>query len=113
VKALSLRVRLTVWYTAALILVLLAAAAAVVWQQQRIGLRRTDRELAALAETVSNVLQDELRESSAHPAEEVLTTLGLHDRAVAIFAGEQPLAASWNGLGRVAAPDLPAGAAAA
>ena len=106
-KALSLRVRLTVWYTAALTVVLLAAAVAVLWQQQRIGMRRTDRELAGLTETVSNVLQDELRESSAHPAEEVLTTLALHDRAVAIFSGERRLAAAWNGLVPVAAPDLP------
>jgi heavy metal sensor kinase len=112
--AVSLRVRLTAWYTAALTIVLLAAAADVLWQQQRIGIRRTDRELASLAETVSNVLQDELRESSAHPAQEVLTTLGLHDRAVAIFAGrDQPLAASWDGLAPSTPPDLPVDASAA
>ena len=45
---LSLRARLTLWYTLALLVVLCLFGADVLWQQQRIGLRRVDRELEAL-----------------------------------------------------------------
>ena len=36
--ALSLRARLTVWYTLALLLVLMIGGAVILWQQGRIGL---------------------------------------------------------------------------
>lgn len=98
-KALSLRARLTAWYTATLIVVLAVAALVVLWQQERIALRRLDHELADLGETVGNVLQDEVRESAKNPAREAIVTLGVRDRAVAILDEHgRELAASWNGF---------------
>ena len=44
-STLSLRARLTLWYTLALLVVLGLFAADVLWVQSRIGLRRVDREL--------------------------------------------------------------------
>ena len=41
---LSLRARLTLWYTLALLVVLALFGADVLWQQRRIGLRRVDRD---------------------------------------------------------------------
>ena len=46
--ALSLRGRLTLWYTLALVVVLGLFAADVLWVLTGIGLRRVDRELASL-----------------------------------------------------------------
>ena len=98
-KALSLRARLTAWYAATLIVVLAVAAVVVLSQQERIGLRRLDRELADLGVTVGNVLVDEVRESAKSPAREAIDTLGVRNHAVAIFdeSGHE-LAAAWNGF---------------
>ena len=41
----SLRARLTVWYTVALLIVMALGGAVVLWQQGRIGLARVDRQL--------------------------------------------------------------------
>ena len=54
---LSLRTRLTLWYTLALLVVLCQLGANVLWQQRRIGIRRVDRELEALTSTLANVVQ--------------------------------------------------------
>ena len=110
---LSLRARLTAWYTAALTVVLVLAGGEVLWQQERIGVRRTDRELADLTDAVANVLQDELREAASSPAREAITTLGIRDRAVAILDSHaRLLAASWNGLPPPAPNELTAAAGA-
>ena len=53
---LSLRARLTLWYTLALLVVLCLFGANVLWQQRRIGIRRVDRELEALTATLANVI---------------------------------------------------------
>ena len=59
-RTLSLRARLTLWYTLALLVVLCLFGADVLWQQRRLGLRRVDRELDGLSQTVANVVRDEL-----------------------------------------------------
>ena len=41
----SLRARLTLWYTLALLVVLCLFGADVLWQQRRIGVRRVDRNV--------------------------------------------------------------------
>ena len=98
---LSLRTRLTVWYTMALVIVLLLGGATVLWQQGRIGLARVDRQLRDLTATVANLMQDELTEDPVleTAAHEVVATIIAPGRAVAILdrAG-RPVAASWNEL---------------
>jgi heavy metal sensor kinase len=101
VKTLSLRARLTLWYTLALLVVLSLFGADVLWQQRRIGLRRVDRDLDALASTVANVVREELRENDAPriAAEEARATVAASGRAVAILDGDgRPLASALNGL---------------
>jgi heavy metal sensor kinase len=98
---LSLRARLTLWYTLALLVVLGLFGADVLWQLDRIGLRRVDRELGALAATLDNVLRDELNElgDPKAAAEDALNTTMAPGRAVAILDAQgQVLGARWNGL---------------
>jgi signal transduction histidine kinase len=106
---LSLRARLTLWYTVALLVVLCLFGANVLWQQRRIGFRRVDRELEALTATLVNVVQDELNEqddlvTAATEATAIVTAPG---RALAIAdAGGKVLGARWN---RLELPDPIAG----
>ena len=103
------KARLIVAYTGALLVVLTAFCAAVLWQQERIGLRRVDRELIGLSGTLANVLRDELSEKgepskAAQEARDLVTAAG---RAIAILdVRGSVLAARWNGL------ELPSGAGA-
>jgi signal transduction histidine kinase len=97
----SLRARLTVWYTIALLIVLAVGGATVLWQQGRIGLARVDHQLQDLTATVANLMQDELSENPvlATAAREVQATIIAPGRAVAILDHTgQPVAAGWNGL---------------
>jgi hypothetical protein len=110
---LSLRARLTVWYTFALLIVMVLGAAVILWQQGRIGLRRVDRGLADLTTTIVNLVRDELNEdpvltSAAHKVQETVSAPG---RAVAILDSQgQPLAAAWHGLAlQPPLPDFQAG----
>lgn len=98
---LSLRARLTLWYTLALLLVLLLFGANVLWQQRRIGIRRVDRELEALTATLANVVQDELNEEDdlATAAAEATATVTAPGRALAILdTGGRVLGSRWSGL---------------
>ena len=99
--SLSLRARLTVWYTVALLIVLALGGATVLWQQGRIGLARVDRQLQDLTATLANLMQDELTEDPVltTAAQEVQATIVAPGRAVAILdhAGH-PVATGWNGL---------------
>src|SRR3954468_11712703 len=100
-RSLSLRARLTLWYSLALLVVSAAFGATVVWQQGRIGMRRVDRELDDLSATLANVLRDERAEmpNPKAAAEEVQRTMASSDRATAVLDGSgHVLAASWNGL---------------
>jgi heavy metal sensor kinase len=100
-RTLSLRARLTLWYTLALFVVLALFGADVLWQLNRIGMRRVDRDLDALTATLANVVQDELRELgdpmlAAADARDTVTAPG---RAIAILdARGSVLAARWSGL---------------
>ena len=98
---LSLRTRLTLWYTLALLLGLLLVGANVLWQMRRIGIRRVDRELAALAATLGNVVREEFKEGDdlAKATAEATAQMTAPGRAVAILdAGGRVLAARWSGL---------------
>jgi heavy metal sensor kinase len=101
VRTLPLRARLTLWYTLALLVVLCVFAATVLWQQQRIGVRRVDRELAGLLTTLENVVQDELNEKDdpATAAVEATGTVNAPGRGLAILDERGAvLSARWNGL---------------
>jgi signal transduction histidine kinase len=101
VIAWSLRMRLTIWYTCALLVVLCLFGADVLWQQGRIGLRRVDRDLDAFTGTLANVVGDELQEDGdpVVAAADAQTTVTSPGRAVAILdAHGNALAARWNGL---------------
>jgi heavy metal sensor kinase len=96
-----LRARLTVWYSIALLAVIAILSAIVLWQQERIGVRRVDRELGDIAATLANVLQDELTEmpGPAEAALEVNRTMAVPNRAMAILDDRgRVMAATWNGL---------------
>ena len=98
---LSLRARLTLWYTLALLVVLCLFGANVLWQQRRIGIRRVDRELEALTATLANVMQDELNEQDelVTAATEATATVTAPGRALAILdARGRTLGARWSGL---------------
>ena len=98
--SLSLRMRLTMWYSLVLVTVLGVFGAWVVWQQGRIGMRRVDRELDALTATLENVLRDELTEmpNPEAAASEAHRTMSVPGRAFAILDSHRVLAADWNGL---------------
>ena len=61
-RTLSLRARLTLWYTVALVVVLTLFGIDVLLVQQRLGIRRVDRELDNVHATLAHILTEELRE---------------------------------------------------
>jgi len=105
-KTLSLRARLTLWYTLALLVMLLLFGVNVLVEQKRLGIRRTDRELDSVHVTLANVLREELREldSPALAATEARNAIGSLGDAIAILdRSGAPLAAQ---LDRVTLADL-------
>jgi heavy metal sensor kinase len=71
----------------------------VLWQQQLIGMRRVDRELAALTATLANVANDEFEEKAPEPERETLSMVATPGKALAILDDRgRPLASSWNGF---------------
>jgi len=103
VNTLSLRARLTIWYTLALVVVLALFGADVVWVQGRLGVRRLDQELDAVHATLANALGAELKEldSPELAATEARDTVATPGRAVAVFdARGTMLAARLDGLDR-------------
>jgi len=108
-NALSLRARLTVWYTVALAIVLGLFSAELLWVQQRLGVRRVDRELDGIAATLANVVRAELKERNSPlvAAEEALGTVAMSGRAVAMFEADgKPLVAEWAGMSSPIPPPL-------
>lgn len=97
----TLRTRLTLWYTLALIVVLVLFGVDVLWGQGRLGVRRVDRELDGLATAVANVMEAELKEhvNPASAADEASHRVPIAGRAIAILdARGVLLAASWDRL---------------
>jgi heavy metal sensor kinase len=94
--ALSLRARLTVWYTVVLVVVLFASGAGVYWMQRRIGVGRVDGELENVAATVVRIMSNELQEQETvrSAAAEATDTIGDRNLAVAIFDPSGALLAS-------------------
>jgi signal transduction histidine kinase len=98
---LSLRVRLTLWYTLALVLIMCVLGADVSWGIGRLGLLRIDRELDGVAQNVTNIVRGELaeRDRLIDAASEACSTLALAGDAIAILDTHgSPIAASWDAL---------------
>ena len=66
-RRLSIRARLTLWYSVVLFLVLIVAGLAVVTVHRRLGQARVDEELAGASETVRGVIHNEIDERLALP----------------------------------------------
>ena len=100
-RALSLRGRLTLWYTVALVVVLVLFGVDVLVVEARLGIRRADRELDSVHATLATVLREELRELdspelAATEAKNAIASLG---NAIAILdANGVPLATQLEGL---------------
>jgi len=105
-KALSLRTRLTIWYGAAVLAALTAFAIDVLVEQQRLGIRRVDRELESVDAALATVFDEELEEledpaAAAAEARSAIASLG---DTTAIFDGHgAPLAVQ---RGAVAVRDI-------
>jgi heavy metal sensor kinase len=100
-RALSLRARLTLWYSVALVVVLCIFGADLAWVQGRLGVRRIDRELTGETATLATILRDELKETSgrAQAAQEAGRSVAALGRAVAVLdENGLPLTTMWNGL---------------
>jgi heavy metal sensor kinase len=108
--SLSLRMRLTLWYTVVLVVVLAAFAIGVVWMQGRVGLQNVDRELADADAAAVRIATNELQEYATpkDAAQEATETLGAPNLGVAVLDGsgvvlsrtQQPVAGSWRTLAR-------------
>lgn len=59
---LSIRARLTLWYSIVVFAVLVVAGGGVLWLQARLGLARLDQELSAAGSTVAGVIRNEIDE---------------------------------------------------
>lgn len=98
---LSLRGRLTLWYTLVLVVVLGVFGASVVWMEGRIALRRIDRELGGIEEAMRKIVANELHEraSPAEAASEAAETVAEEHLATAILDPQNvPLSSSLDGL---------------
>jgi heavy metal sensor kinase len=98
---LSLRTRLTLWYSLAIVVVLSLFAADLALVQERLGIRRIDRELTGVTTTLATVLSEELeeRQNLAAAAEEARRTVAGLGQTVAIIDDRgAPVSATWNGL---------------
>ena len=97
----SIRARLTLWYSGLTVVALTIFGAGVLVLHARWGQSQFDTELASLGAATSRVMQEELGESGKieKAAAEVGTSMNVPDRATAILdAGGQPVAADWHGF---------------
>lgn len=98
---LSIRARLTLWYTAVLSLVLAASAAGFYVVQWRLRLAQLDAELARTSALVAHLVPIELDEGQGLPAaaREALEDVQVPGRSVAVFdAVGAHLSGGWEGL---------------
>jgi two-component system, OmpR family, sensor kinase len=102
--SISIRQRLTLWYTAAVSVLLGTIALSLIAVHARLTLLRLDTELQRLNSTVAFVLQNELaeRHEAKAAAEDALNEAILTDRHIAIFSRDGTLLVS-----RWSLPDAP------
>src|SRR5947207_13074884 len=100
-KSLSLRARLTLWYTVTLVLVLGVFGGDVLVEQKRLGVRRADQELGSAAATLANIFREEMRgldtpATAAMEAKNAMRSLG--DEIGIFDATGRPLATQLDRL---------------
>ncbi len=95
---LSLRARLTAWYSAIVIAVLLAGALAAVLVQSRLGLERLDEELARLMLTLEGVMRTEINEGLTlqASADEASSEVVAPDRMLTLATPDGRTLAAWG-----------------
>ncbi len=105
-RSLSLRARLTLWYTVTLIVALAIFAADVTFGQRRLGLRRVDQGLDALASDLSELMANELHEhETLRQAATDARVMASRDTAIAVFDQANHVVVSrWAGLDPVRPP---------
>src|SRR5690349_4628286 len=88
--AVSLRTRLTIWYSAWLMLAFALFCATILWLHWQLMLRQADESLDALSIAAVNVVADELGEKAtlAEAAREMLGVVRHRDYALTVFDGE-------------------------
>jgi two-component system, OmpR family, heavy metal sensor histidine kinase CusS len=101
VKTLSLRARLTLWYTITLVLVLALFGGDVLIEQKRLGIGRADQDLESVHATIATIFREELRELdapelAAREAKDAMRSLG--DGIVILDASGHPLATQLDRL---------------
>lgn len=107
--SLSIRARLTLWYTAVLSLILILSAAALYLVHSRSRMTLLDEELARAAAMVARILPPELEEGLelAQAAPDALEDIEMPGRLVAVFDGAGArLAGRWGVLPGVGVSDL-------
>jgi len=97
--ALSIRWRLTVWYSALMIVALATFSVAILWLHLVWGRAQFDSELASLGAETARVMQEELGESGKlqQAVLEASHAIDVPDRAMAILDTDgKPLVARWR-----------------
>ena len=110
--ALSLRTRLTVWYSALLLLAVVVFSATVLWLYWRALIRESDESLAALSVTAVNVVSNELAEQAtlAEASSEMAAVVRHPDYVLGVFDGSgRPVREMPVSLSVTPPPDRPAG----
>ena len=85
--AVSLRTRLTIWYSALLLLAVVLFSATVLWLYWRALIRQSDESLSALSTTAVNVVSNELGEDAtlAAASDEMAAVVRHPDIVVGVF----------------------------
>jgi heavy metal sensor kinase len=97
----SIRARLTAWYSALTVVALSLFSVGVLWLHARWGRAQFDDELGNLVHAISRVMHEELSESGdlKKAAFETRESMDVPDRATAVLEpGGAPLAAFWQGF---------------
>lgn len=95
----SIRLRLTLWYSAAVAVLLVAVTGALLVVESRVSVARLDAELRRVNSTLATVLQNELSEGLAPPAasEDALAEVLVAGRHMAILSRDgHMLASRWS-----------------
>jgi heavy metal sensor kinase len=98
---LSIRLRLTLWYSALMVVALTAFSLAIIWLHLLWGRAQFDSELASLGAETARVMQEELGESGKvqRAVQEAYHSIDVPDRAMAILDDQgRPLVARWQGF---------------
>jgi heavy metal sensor kinase len=101
VRALSIRARFTLFYSAMMALFLILFSAGVLWLESRWMHEQFDVELGSINQTLSRVLDEELNETAdlekaAYETREVLAVAGW--ATAVLHLDGQPIVAHWNGF---------------